>query len=253
MKNNETSRGKVADGYDDILERQDGTYQKEVILPNLMRLLGAKTGENILDLACGQGFFAREIEATGAKVLAVDISSELINIARRHSPKTIEYVVAPSHQLAFCPDKSIDKVVIILALQNIENLTGTLDECSRVLKTGGRLFIVLNHPTFRIPKRSSWQWDIHLEYRRIDAYMSESREKIETDQGEDVPTWKKFTVFFHRPLQVYFKGLMKAGFVISRLEEWVSHKQSKAGSRAIEENRIQKEIPLFLFLEAVKK
>ncbi len=266
-----TSWGNVSSWYDELLTKQEGTYQKDVILPNLMRLLAPKKGEVILDVACGQGFFSREIEKTGAKVIGADIAQELIRIAQANSPKTIEFVVAPSDKLVFCPTASVDKVIIILALQNIENLAGTLEECNRVLKLNGRLILVLNHPAFRIPKHSSWEWDPEVsaaatkdgamiaprphsgsQYRRIDAYMSEIRERIEMNPGEERSSNKKFTVSFHRPLQVYFKGLSKAGFAVSRLEEWISHKKSVSGQRAEEENRIRKEIPMFLLLEAIK-
>ena len=60
------------------------------------------------------------------------------------------------------------------------------------------------------------------------------------------------TISFHHPLQFYFKALEKAGFVVTRLEEWTSHKESEKGPRAGAENRARKEFPLFLFLEAVK-
>ena len=260
-----TSWGGVSGWYDELLEKREGTYQKEVILPNLERLISSVKGINVLDLACGQGFFAREWAKIGAaKTFGADIAKELIEIAKANPDpitRKIEYHVAPSNSLAFCSDASISVITIVLALQNIEDLAGTMKECARVLKPDGRLFIVLNHPAFRIPKRSSWQWD-HIslpgkgapgaghQYRRIDAYMSESRERIDMTPGEDRMTSKKFTVSFHRPLQAYFKALSKAGFNVARLEEWVSHKQSVAGPRADEENRIRKEIPMFLTLEA---
>ena len=61
------------------------------------------------------------------------------------------------------------------------------------------------------------------------------------------------TVSFHRPLQVYIKALTKAGFVVSRLEEWISHKKSGSGPRQAAEDTARKEIPLFLCIEARKK
>lgn|ERR1035437_7931756 len=267
----ETSWGGVASWYDELLEKQDGTFQKEVILPNLMRMISKTAhlkdnklplvGQKILDVACGQGFFSREMAKAGAHVAGVDIANELINIARNHpdrkTTETITYFVSSADDLSFAKTGSVDTVTIVLALQNIENFHGTIVECARVLKpapSGGRLFIVLNHPAFRVPKHSSWQWaddeGIHgVQYRRIDAYMSESRVRIDMNPGEDKPTAKKTTVSFHRPLQVYFKALNKAGFAVSRLEEWISHKESKPGPRSNEENRIRKEIPMFLTLE----
>jgi ubiquinone/menaquinone biosynthesis C-methylase UbiE len=267
----ETSWGGVAHWYDELLEKQDGTFQKEVILPNLIRMLSKTAhlkegglplaGQRILDVACGQGFFSREMTKEGAQVMGTDIANELIDIARNHPDRgttnKISYFVAPADNLKDVPSGGADAVTIILAIQNIENIHGTMTECARVLKPGGKLMLVLNHPAFRIPKHSSWQWADEegrngVQYRRVDAYMSESRVRIDMNPGEDKPTAKKTTVSFHRPLQTYFKTLHKAGFAVSRLEEWISHKQSKPGPRAMEENRIRKEIPMFLALECLR-
>lgn len=122
MNRKDTSWGKVAGWYDELLENKDGTYQKEVILPNLMRLLSPIKGEIILDIACGQGYFSRAISEKGSKVIASDIAKELIGIAKLHSSKEIEFRVAPSDDLSFVKDNSADKAIIILALQNIENV-----------------------------------------------------------------------------------------------------------------------------------
>lgn len=252
MQNNKkTSWGGVAKWYHELLEGE-GTYQKDLILPNLLRLLDIKKGHKILDLACGQGFFAREFYKQGAEVVGVDISEELICIAKKNSPKQIEFKMASADKLSFIKDKSIDKTAIILAAQNIENIQGVFKESSRILKDGGGLYIILNHPAFRVPKASSWEWDEEgkIQFRRIDAYLSESRSKIQMHPG-DKP--KEYTLSFHRPLQVYFKALQKNGFCVSRLEEWNSHKKSRPGPRAAAENRARKEIPLFLFMEAIKK
>lgn len=245
-----TSWGKVAGWYHNLLEKDD-TYQKNVILPNLLRLLAIKNGEVLLDLACGQGFFTREFFKHGAKVIGTDIAPELIVLARKSSPKEIQYRVAPADKLDFLPNGSIDKIILVLAIQNIENVKEVFQECGRILKPSGRLFIVMNHPAFRVPKDSSWGWDEKLksQYRRIDRYLSESKVKIQIHPG-DRPL--EYTLTFHRPLQFYFKALAKTGFAVMRLEEWESPKKSEPGPKATAENKARKEIPLFLFLEIVK-
>ncbi len=254
MNKKDTSWGKVADWYDELLEKKDGTYQKDLILPNLLRLLSPQRNETILDIACGQGFFSRAIASTGASVIGSDIADELIEIAKNHSPENIKYHVAPADKLDFANNTSVEKAVIVLAIQNIENLQGSFNEAFRVLKPKGRFYIVINHPAFRIPKNSSWQWDDKLQkqYRRIDSYMSDIKEKIEMNPGEESIDDKKYTISFHRPLQSYFKALNKSGFQVGRLEEWISHKESKDGPRSAEENRIRKEIPIFVIIEAIK-
>jgi ubiquinone/menaquinone biosynthesis C-methylase UbiE len=242
-----TSWGKFAEWYDELLG-EAGTYQKELILPNLLRLMGITKGMRILDLACGQGFFAREFAAAGALVTGVDVSPELIAIAREKSSADITFHVAPSHQFKAV---GFDAVAIILAIQNIEVFAETFSVAAKALSAGGRLYLVMTHPAFRVPKRSSWGWDesARLQYRRIDGYLGEAKVPIQMHPG-DAPSAR--TITFHRPLQSYSKALQKAGFAISRLEEWNSHRTSQAGPRKAAEDRARKEIPLFLAIEAVK-
>lgn len=249
MNSSKTSWGNVAGWYDNLLKDKD-SYQSQVILPNLLRLVSPKVGENIADIACGQGFFSKAFSDVGAKVIGADVSSELVNLAVKNVPKA-EFKIAPADKLVFAKENSFDKAVIVLAIQNIENLNGVFLECSRILKNTGELFIVMNHPAFRIPKESAWGIDEEksVQYRRIDKYISESRALIEMHPGIDK---RETTVSFHRPLQVYFKALEKAGFAVSRLEEWMSHKKSEAGPKKNIEDRARKEIPLFLFLQAKK-
>jgi ubiquinone/menaquinone biosynthesis C-methylase UbiE len=246
--NKTTSWGKVADWYDNLVENEN-SYQSKLILPNLIRLLEIKKGETVVDLACGQGFFAGEFSKLGARVIGVDISPELINLAKQD--KSVEYHVSPAHKLDFLQNQSAEKVLIVLSLQNIENAQEVITEVSRVLKPKGRLFIVLNHPTFRIPKASAWGWDEgrKIQFRKLDSYISESSEQIQMHPG-DKP-WEK-TISFHRPLQFYFKTLNKNGFFVSKLEEWNSHKVSEIGPKKAAEDKARKEFPLFLFLEATK-
>ncbi len=244
-----TSWGKVAEWYDETVE-SDGSYQQDLILPNLLRLMELQKGEQVLDLACGQGFFARAFHAAGAKVSAADISEELVGIARTKS-KDIAYHVAPADALPFLQDANIQKVAIVLALQNIEGLNETLAECVRVLAPKGRLFLVLNHPAFRIPKESSWDFDekTSVQYRRIDRYLSPSKTEIDMHPGEHA---SEKTISFHRPLQTYAKAFFKNGLAIRRMEEWSSNRKSQKGPRAAAEDRARAEIPLFLALEVQK-
>lgn len=244
-----TSWGKVASWYDELLEGNEDTYQAQVILPNLLRVLSLKKGEKILDLACGQGYFSREFARAGATVVGADIAPELITYAKEHTKeKNVSYVVSSADNLSFAKEKEFDLVVCVLALQNIENLAGTCAEVRRVLKPGGRFILVVNHPAFRVLKRSSWGWDegTKQQYRRVDGYLSGAKVAIEMQPGK---TRSKKTISYHRSLQDFFKALTKPGLCVSRLEEWISHKDSQKGPRQVAENRARTEIPLFLMLE----
>jgi len=251
---NKTSWGGVAGWYDDLLKK-DNTYQSEVILPNLLKTMNIKSSDNVLDLACGQGFFAREFAKLGAKVVGVDISKELIKIAKEQNTQNINYTVSSADKLSFLKDQSLDKISIILALQNIENISQVLKECSRVLKNKGKLYVVLNHPAFRVPKKSDWGYDDKkkVQYRRVEKYLSEFLINIDMNPGEKIQKNKKYTVSFHRPLQAYLKSLNTAGFLTADFEEWISNKKSQNGPRQKEEDVARKEIPLFVCIETIKQ
>lgn len=241
------SWGSVASWYDKHLS-EDDTYHQKVILPNLLRLVEPRSREAIVDLACGSGYFAKAFAGGGAVVTGIDISEELIAIARKAAP-SVSYHVGKAEDCPIISNQTKDKVVIVLAIQNIEHVQKVFAEAARMLKLGGAIHLVMNHPAYRIPKQSSWEYDDKkkVQYRRIDQYMSESTSAIEMHPGmTDSPQ----TISFHRPLQYYFKALAKAGFAVDRLEEWISHKDSDSGPRARAENNARKEIPLFLYLGA---
>lgn len=246
-----TSWGSSAKWYSSYLEENEDTYQRQVILPNLLRILAPAEGMRVLDIACGQGFFSRELAALGARVTGADISKELITEAKKLSPG-LSFHTAPAHALPFAKDASYDAAIIILAIQNIENMADAFAEAARVLAKGGRLVLVMMHPAFRIPAATSWGWDEEsgTQYRRVDAYLSQRRSELLVHPGKKNSST---TVSYHRSLQDFSKALFKAGFAITRLEEWNSHKESQQGPRKRAEDTARREIPLFLMMEATKR
>lgn len=248
QKNSTTSWGAVADWYDEHLSGED-TYHAKVVAPNFVRMVAAGKGDRVLDIGCGEGYFTRLIAQTGAQVSGTDIAPELIAKAKKQTPK-IAYHVASAETLGFAKDNSYDVVTCVLALQNMEKLEAVMKEVARVLEPKGKFVFVLNHPAFRIPKRSAWGWDdaSQTQYRRLDAYLSPSREKMDMTPGASGA--HSYTFSFHRSLQDYTKALAGAGFVIARMEEWISHKKSEKGPRQEAEDRARKEFPLFLAIEA---
>ena len=255
MKKKDTSWGSVAKWYDGMVT-DDDSYQTQVIAPNISRLMDLRAGQKVLDLACGSGFFSRIFASVvGPKnVVGVDIAERLISIARKNNPE-LDFRVSPAHDISIFSPDTFDKVAIILAIQNIAEIKAMLAEIARVAKPDGAVYIVMNHPAFRIPKRSEWGFDEvkGQQYRRIEGYLRESKEDIDmkpgSSQGQDS---SQITVSFHRPLQYYVKLFAAAGFVVTRLEEWISHKHSQSGPRQKEEDRMRSEIPLFLFMEIKK-
>jgi ubiquinone/menaquinone biosynthesis C-methylase UbiE len=247
-----TSWNNVAGWYDDLLLTDADSYQAKVITPNLLRILDIQKGEKIYDLACGQGYFANLFAEAGAKVIASDWSKRLIEFATKRSTSDIKYYVTEAHKAPFLKDASVDAVVIVHAIQNIENVSEVFKECNRVLKKGARAVIVMNHPAFRVPQGSDWVFKDGIQYRLIGKYLSESKVSIDMTPGEKDVKKKVKTISFHRPLQYYIKLFAKNGFAVTRLEEWISHKKSQTGPRQSAEDMARKEIPLFMCIEVRK-
>ena len=249
MTKKDTSWQGVSGWYDDLLAKED-TYQGKVILPNLLRILNPKVGESVLDVACGQGFFAHEVAKAGARVVGVDSAKDLIKIATENKAGNEKFFIANAENIEL--NEKFDKAFCVLAIQNIKNIDKVFLGVSKVLKQKGSFVFVLNHPAFRVPKFSDWGFDEtkKVQYRTVSKYMSEISVDIEMNPGKKEKSKK--TTSFHRPLQYYFKMLAKEGFAVRRLEEWISHKESMIGPRKIAEDNSRKEIPLFMMIEAVK-
>jgi len=238
-----TSWNKVAKWYDESL-RGDNMHTL-VVLPGVMRMLAPKRGEKIIDLACGQGQLAGLLVKAGALVAGVDAAPELIKIARTRI-KAAEFFVGDI-QRPIPLDEEFDAATCVLALQNVEKIDLVFKEMSQALRSGGRAVVVINHPAFRIPRQTSWEFDNskQMQFRRVDAYLSENRIPITMHPGErgSAVTWS-----FHRPMQSYIQAAATAGLVVDGLEEWISPKESRPGARSKAENRARKEFPLFMAL-----
>ncbi len=203
-------------------------------------------GEQVLDLGCGQGVFARALAAHGCNVTGVDAAPSLIK-------KAMEYPAsAPIHfhtrDAAQIKDLGLfDAISAILSLQNMPHLDEVCAACADVLHEGGRMLWVMNHPCFRIPRQTSWGFDEehNIQFRRLDAYSSRLSVPIVMHPGQaDSET----TLSFHHSLTALMSFAFRAGFVLDCLEEWHSDKQSEPGPRARAENRARNEFPLFLAL-----
>lgn len=244
----ETSWESSYEWYDSIVGEKGHYYHQKIVLPGVLKLLDLQSKHNLLDLGCGQGVLSRHIPKDVSYV-GVDLSASLIQLAKKNTsfPFYVGDMTQPIEKL----ENSFTHAIIVLAIQNVENVEAVFQNVARYLKPKGHFIMVLNHPCFRIPRQSSWGIDPKQkkQYRRVDLYMESLKIPIQThpSQGKQSET----TWSFHRPLSSYTHLLSQSGFLIEKLEEWVSDKIS-TGARAKMENRSRKNFPLFLALKAVK-
>ncbi len=248
-----TSWEGVSRWYGSYLDKED-TVQAAVVFPGAERLLSPAGGKRYLDIACGEGAFTRQLARKPAvHVAGFDVAPSLIERAKTRAPKNADYAVADARNFAVkYPTASFDGATCILAIQNIDDIAPVFRDASKVLKSGARFVLVMNHPAFRQLRQSGWGWDENrkLQYRRVDKYLGSYDVPVQAHPGSKPGV---VTHSYHRPLQDYVRALAANGFVIENLEEWTSHKTSDSGPKAKAENAARNEIPMFLALVAIKK
>jgi ubiquinone/menaquinone biosynthesis C-methylase UbiE len=120
---------------------------------------GARSGDRILDVGSGTGYFVRmlaDIAGPRGSVVGVDAAPEMIAHAssRSRSAANVSFEVGSAGALSF-PDSSFDVVVSSLTMHHVaaaEQLAA-VQEMRRVLRPGGRLLIA----EFQAPAGHAWK------------------------------------------------------------------------------------------------
>jgi SAM-dependent methyltransferase len=194
-------------------------------------------GRLTLDIGCGEGRVARDLEKRGHKVLGVDWSFTMCQAAATHWEDPCRVIVGDAAKLPLA-DASADCAVAFMSLQDIDDLLGAVKEIARVLADGRKLVLAIVHPMYSggtfspdggtpdenfVIQRSYFQPELCI--------SSDSRDSL--------------TVTFyrqHRPLQAYAKALLEAGFSIDQLHELTDEDQGKPLHR----------VPMFLDILATR-
>ena len=213
----------MASWWDEKQGDEGDLWHRALIDPPLIRLAGPVRGLRVLDLACGNGYLSRRFARQGALVTAVDANGPLIeHVSKREEqePLGIIYHEADAAHLDMLEDGTFDLVICNMALMDIENAEGAIQEVSRVLKTGGRFVASISHPCF--DKVNTSGWDIEYIYPTPTIWRKMSRyREIAVD---DLP-WLEvtgkivITPAYHRPLSWYFRTFRAAGMVVAAFEE----------------------------------
>jgi len=117
----------------------------------LFELIGDLAGTDVLDLACGEGYYTRQLKERGAaRVVGVDVSTGMIELARKQEaeqPLGIEYRVGDARNLRFA--ERFDLVVAGYLLNYASGREELLAMCRTIadcLKPGCRFVSVNNYP-----------------------------------------------------------------------------------------------------------
>lgn len=133
-----TGYARYAHEYDEREKFWD-SFEKDKLAPYIKDAQGLE----VLDAGAGTGRLSLKLYNAGAKVTALDISPEMLEILKRKEPN-INPVEGDMEHMPF-KDESFDMVFSTLALVHLKKVEPFLDECYRVLKDGGKMVLVNIH------------------------------------------------------------------------------------------------------------
>lgn len=123
---------------------------------NLTRDLNARTlrseslslaNKHILEIGCGTGLNTQYLAKEAKKVTGLDLSEEMLNIARKRiREENVSFVVGDITEPWNFENASFDRVIANLVLEHIEDVSPVFREACRVLKPGGTLYVAELHP-----------------------------------------------------------------------------------------------------------
>ena len=104
-----------------------------------------RAGERILDMAGGTGDIAFRMAARGALVTVSDINPDMLAVGQDRAAKRaidgLSWQQENAEQLSFA-DASFDAYTIAFGIRNVTDIPSALRDAHRVLKRGGRLFVL---------------------------------------------------------------------------------------------------------------
>jgi demethylmenaquinone methyltransferase/2-methoxy-6-polyprenyl-1,4-benzoquinol methylase len=110
------------------------------------RVLDARPGEKVLDLAAGTAVSTVEYASSGAWCVAADFS---LGMLQGGGHRAVPKVAADALHLPFA-DGAFDAATVSFGLRNFNDTVAALREMARVVRPGGRLVICeVSTPTFR--------------------------------------------------------------------------------------------------------
>lgn len=123
---------------------------------------------NVLDVACGTGDMVVGLAKQGCTVTGIDISEEMLAIARRKTAAAAPHLSPPTFHLGDAEalpfsDDTFDAVTCAFGVRNFVHLEQGLREMHRVLRPGGRAVVL----ELSVPRAPLVQAFYNLYARRI--------------------------------------------------------------------------------------
>jgi 2-polyprenyl-3-methyl-5-hydroxy-6-metoxy-1,4-benzoquinol methylase len=202
-------------------------FVEVLIWPPTERMLNLQAGERVLDIACGNGLYARRLAVLGAEVTAFDFSANMIDQAQKRSDENlhpIQYLVIDATDeaaLLSLGKERFDAAICSMALFDMAEIRPLFNALRSLLKANGRFVFSIMHPCFNNPhttllaEQSDIEGKVSTRYSvKVHGYITPT-----TRHGVAIRDQPTPQLYFHRPLCEIITLGFDSGFVLDALEE----------------------------------
>ena len=204
----------------------EGGSQRVLIGPVTERLLALQPDELVLDIACGNGAFARRMAQLGARVVASDFSEVFLSSGRSRDDlnmRTGLRIVSCHRRTALLAlgEGCFDAAVCTMGMMDMAVIDPLLSALRRMLKPDGRFVFSVMHPCFN----GEGMMKFYEEEDRAGEIVVTRGVKVTTYKGAGVSkglgiaTQPVPQYYFMRTLSALWGAGFRAGFVVDAVEE----------------------------------
>ncbi len=210
----------IADHYHQFVDSPADKLRTELLYPILWETMSPLQGKRVLDIGCGNGFFAYHLAQKGAEVDAFD-NQAMVGIAQQYFAHSgIKYIVHDGNMALPYADGKYDCIVANLVLMDMKNIETILAETRRLIKPTGQILFSVLHPCFTPPVgkfrrgikgRIKQAWS----YFHLNNYFQVPSPTLKQSFGPLIPA----TNYYHRTLSTYLHHFHQAGLVMTDMFE----------------------------------
>lgn len=213
--------------WDDTTGEAD-EFHRKLVIPTTDRLLALVPGERVLDVACGNGGYARYLAAHGANVVAFDGSRRFVELAEQRTTEQRDRIsyrhidATDRAALMTLGARGFDAAVCKMALMDMAVIHPLLAALAELLKPNGRFVFSVLHPAFNSTGTSLWMEETTSEAGKLVESRGVKVMRYlapETRQGIGIIGQPRPQHYFHRPLCVLLNACFEVGFVLDGIEE----------------------------------
>ncbi len=202
-------------------------FHSRLVGPTVEGLLKVASGETVLDIACGNGVFARRLADLGAHVVACDFAETFLERARARdegSGRDIDYRVVDAtdeRALLRLGERRFDAAVCNMALMDMVAIEPLFRAIPRLLKPAGRFVFTVQHPCFNNNGIRFAAEEEDREGRLVVTHSLRITDYLGIPPGRvlGIVGQPEAHYYFHRPLSELLNAAFDAGLVMDGVAE----------------------------------